>query len=151
VGDDALKKQYRSILYFNTASLPDKAVITKVTLSIRKAGVTGTPFATLGNLVADMKKGYFGLAALETGDFNAIGTPSSAVGRLAVTSDPNWYQMGLSPLNFKYINLTGVTQFRLRFEKDDDNDKIADLIAFYAGDESNPLWKPVLGIEYYVP
>jgi hypothetical protein len=47
--------------------------------------------------------------------------------------------------------LTGITQFRLRFEKDDDNDKIADIIAFYAGDEANALWRPVLGIEYYVP
>ena len=42
LGDDAAKKQYRGILSFGTgAGLPDTAVITKVTLKVRKSGVTG--------------------------------------------------------------------------------------------------------------
>ena len=50
---------------------------------------------------------------------------------------------------FKYVNLAGATQFRLRFMKDDDNDKKGDFISFYAGDdETNP---PRLYIEFYVP
>jgi hypothetical protein len=150
VGDDANKKQYRSILHFDTASLPDKAVITTATLNIKKAGISGAPFATLGDLLADIKKGYFGLAALELGDFNALGMPNGAVGKFTATSDPSWYRLGLSPLNFQYVNLTGVTQFRLRFAKDDDNDKIADVIAFYAGDAALAD-RPQLLIEYYVP
>src|SRR5687768_967004 len=39
LGDTAKKQQYRAILSFNTASLPDNAVITKMTLKIKKQGV----------------------------------------------------------------------------------------------------------------
>jgi putative multiple sugar transport system substrate-binding protein len=151
VGDDAKNKQYRSLLYFDTASLPNNAVITKTTLQIKKAGETGIT-ATLGDLVADMKKGFFGLSPLELADFNAAGAPINTAGKFSEIVDianPNWYQLTLSPANFKYINLAGVTQFRLRFAKDDNNNKTADFISFYAGDDATD--KPQLIIEYYVP
>ncbi len=45
LGDAAGNRQYRSILSFNTIDLPDNAVITKVTLRIRKQLVVGSdPF-----------------------------------------------------------------------------------------------------------
>ena len=97
-----------------------------------------------------MKKGFFGLAALELGDFNALGSSSRDVGRFTVTADPSWYQLRLGSANSSYINLTGVTQFRLRFTNDDNNDKIADFISFYAGDAALAN-RPQLLIEYYVP
>ena len=61
VGDDAANKQYRAILSFNTAPLPDNAVITSVTLKIRRQGSAGAanPFLTLGNIAVDIKKGNF--------------------------------------------------------------------------------------------
>jgi hypothetical protein len=49
----------KAILYFKTSPLPDTAVITKVTLKIKKSSVAGTdPFTTHGSLVADIRKGY---------------------------------------------------------------------------------------------
>jgi len=149
VGDDALKRQYRSILYFDTTNLPDKAVITQVTLLVRKESVMGDPLATLGNLVADIKKGYFGLAPLELRDFNAAAEPVNT-GKLSAVPGSDWYQLKINPLHFKYINVFGATQFRLRFTRDDDNDKFADFISFYAGDAATAD-QPQLLIEYHAP
>ena len=149
VGDDAKNKQYRSLLYFD-ASLPNDAVLYKVIVKIKKAAMAGTdPFTTHGNLVADVKKGSFGLSPLELTDFNAAGAPISSAGSFSDIGG-GWYQLTLSPANFKYINLGGVTQFRLRFTKDDDNDKKADYISFYAGDAASTD-RPQLIVEYYVP
>jgi hypothetical protein len=149
VGDDTRNKQYRSLLYFDTASLPNNAVLSKVIVKIKKAGVAGTdPFTTHGNLIADMKKGFFGLSPLELTDFNAAAAPINTAGKFSDITG-GWYQLTLSPANFKYINLGGVTQFRLRFTKDDDNDKTADFTSFYSGDdETNP---PQLIVEYTTP
>jgi hypothetical protein len=137
VGDDSRNKQYRSLLYFDTASLPDKAVITKVVLSVKKLGTAGAnPFATHGNLVADMKKGFFGLAPLELADFNAAGEPINSTSIFRTSDGGTWYQLTVNSLHFKYVNLYGTTQFRLRFTKDDDNDKIADFISFHPGGDA---------------
>jgi hypothetical protein len=143
VGNDARTRQYRSILHFDTASLPENAIITNVTLQIKKAS-DGTP--TPGDFVADIKKGFFGLASLELGDFNAAAEPINNAGRFVVTSDPNGYWLTLSSVNFKYINLFGATQFRLRFTKDDK----AGYISFYAGDAALSN-QPQLSVEYWVP
>jgi hypothetical protein len=43
----------------------------------------------------------------------------------------------------------GVTQFRLRFTKDDDNDKTADFISLYAGEDATNA--PQLIVEYSLP
>ncbi len=41
LGDDMLRKQYRSLLSFATFSLPDNAIITKVTLNVKRQGLVG--------------------------------------------------------------------------------------------------------------
>ncbi|MDO9299949.1 MAG: hypothetical protein Q7T89_01135, partial [Anaerolineales bacterium] len=149
VGDDAKNKQYRSLLYFDTASLPNNAALSKVIVKIKMANTIGTdPFSTHGSLIADMKNGFFGLSPLELTDFNAAGAPISSAGKFSEIGG-GWYQLTLSPANFKYINLSSATQFRLRFTKDDDNDKKADFISFYAGDDATNL--PQLIVEYTVP
>ncbi len=52
LGDNAADKQYRSILSFNTAGLPDNAVITRVRFRVKRHSVTGTilfpPMVTSG-------------------------------------------------------------------------------------------------------
>jgi hypothetical protein len=151
LGDDAKNKQYRSLLHFDTAKLPDNAVITRVTQSIKKSSPTAALPTTLGDLVADMKKGFLGLAPLELGDFNAAGAPINTAGRFTVTTDSNWYRLTLSSVDIKYVKLFGITQFRLRFTKDDDNDKFADLISLYSGDTSTEADRPQLIVEYWVP
>ena len=61
-----------------------------------------------------------------------------------------WYVASLSPVAYPYINRTGITQLRLRFQTDDDNDAVADFIRFYSGN-AVAANRPVLVIEYYVP
>jgi hypothetical protein len=133
LGDDAAKKQYRSILSFNTA-LPANAAITKVTLKIKKQGQIGlNPFATLGNILVDIKKGAFSNNnALQLGDFNVAASKSS-IGTIRNTPVSNWYSVNLLNTSFSFINKAGVTQLRLRFAKDDNNNKVADYLKFFSG------------------
>jgi hypothetical protein len=56
----------------------------------------------------------------------------------------------LKPAAYPFVNRTGVTQFRLGFQTDDDNDAVADIIKFHNGN-STAANRPVLVIEYYVP
>ena len=52
---------------------------------------------------------------------------------------------------FAYINKTDVTQLRLRFQKDDNDDSRADFLKFHSGNASTISNCPQLIIEYYVP
>ena len=152
LGDDASDRQYRSILSFGTSGLPDNAVITKVTLKIRKQGLVGTdPFTTHGNIRVDMRKGAFGGSnALQLLDFQAA-VSMNAAGTIKNTPSSGWYSVTFNSSAFTYINLTGVTQFRLRFSIDDNNDNGADYLKFYSGNYSSVSLHPLLVIEYYVP
>ena len=152
VGDDDNNRQYRPIISFNTSKLPDIATIKKVTLKIKKIGVTGTnPFTTHSSLLADIKKGYFDLPGIRPADFEAVAT-KTGVGKFRLGSPTGWYQLVLGSTYFQYINLTGVTEFRLRFSLDDNNDLDADTVSFYSGDATTALFnRPVLIIEYVVP
>jgi CSLREA domain-containing protein len=152
LGDDANNKQYRSILHFNTSSLPDNAVITKVILKIKRHSVFGTnPFTTHLKIAFDIRTGAFGNnAALQGIDFQAAPSKPN-IGVFANNPTPaGWYASNLKPVDYPFINLTGITQFRLGFLTDDDNDFLADYIRFYSGN-SAAANRPVLVIEYYVP
>jgi len=154
LGDDAGNRQYRLILSFNTSDLPDNAVITKVTLKIKKQGLVGTdPFTTHGNILVDIRKGAFGGSnALQLTDFQAAASTSkNAAGTIRNTPSSGWYSVTFNSSAFTYINLTGVTQFRLRFAIDDNNDHGADYLKFYSGNYSSVSLHPLLVIEYYVP
>jgi hypothetical protein len=152
LGDDDKDRQYRAILSFNTAALPDNAVITKVTLRIRKQGSVGTnPFTILGGLRVDIRKPYFGTATgLQINDFQAAATISVA-STFKTTPVFNWYNAIIGSTGFPYINKTGTTQFRLRFAKDDNDDMGADYMKFLSGNIADIGLRPALVIEYYVP
>jgi hypothetical protein len=51
---------------------------------------------------------------------------------------------------FTHIDKTGLTQFRLRFRRDDDNDSSADYLKLFSGNAPANR-RPQLIIEYYVP
>ena len=153
LGDDALNEQYRSILSFNTSALPDNAVITSVTLKIRRAGLVGSnPFNTLGNIVVDIRKGAFsGNAALQLTDFQALPGQSAA---MFIPNNPvgGWYSKSLGSAYFRFINLAGLTQFRLRFTKNSNNNLTADFLKFFSGDFlTTPGYRPTLVIIYRLP
>ncbi len=95
LGDDAANKQYRSILSFSTgAGLPDTAVITAVTLKVRKQGITGggNPVTTFLGFMLDIKKGFFGTTMLQTGDFQAV-TGHAAYGPFKPALVSGWYSI----------------------------------------------------------
>lgn len=152
LGDESTRRQYRSLLSFNTGSLPDNAVITRVTLKIRKMGVVGIdPFTILGRLKVDVRKPFFGInPGLAAGDFQAA--PGRAVvGIFGNTPINNWYTAVIGSVGYPYINKTGTTQFRLYFTNDDNNNSVADYMKFFSGNYATVSARPTLIIEYFVP
>jgi len=152
VGDNAQDYQFRAFLHFPTSTLPDNAAILQITLKIRKLSVTGTdPFTTHQNLLVDIRSGPFsGSNALQTGDFQAPASLSS-VGIFPNAPSGGWYSSVLDGSAFPYVSLTGITQFRLAFQLDDNDDLSADTIKFYSGNYGDLAYRPQLHIQYYVP
>jgi hypothetical protein len=154
LGDDAARKQYRGILSFSTgASLPDTAVITKVTLKVRKQGIFGggNPVTTFKGFMVDIKRGYFGTSALQAADFQTAASKTYGPFKPAPVGD--WYTIDLTGGN-TYINklstASGLTQIRLRFYLDDNNNNTSNYLNLYSGNASSS-YRPQLVIEYYVP
>jgi hypothetical protein len=151
LGDDGANRQFRAILSFNTASIPDTATITSVKLKIERQGLAGTnPFTTHGALRIDIRKPFFGAAStLALSDFQAGATKLNA-GQFSSTpvSGGSAYQAVLPSTSFQYINKTGLTQFRLRFTLDDNNDFGPDNMRFFSGDYSVVSERPELEVQY---
>ncbi len=158
LGDDATRKQYRAILSFYTAGLPDNAVITYATLTLyRKVIVpTGTnPFNIFQGLLIDVRKGFFSSsAALQAADFQAPAN-KLALGPYNSTPMGAAHAFSLPSTIFTYINkgttYGGLTQLRLRFKLDDNNNIKANYISFYSGNYGTASFRPVLTIKYYLP
>jgi hypothetical protein len=153
VGDNSFNQQYRAILSFKTGSLPDGAVIDKVSLKIRRGAIVGTnPFTTHKPLMADIKAGYFGSSAmLQVADFQATASINNAGSFKLVPGTSNIYNMDLNKLYYGFINKTSLTQFRLRFVLDDNNDMGADYANIYGGEAAISSYRPVLIIQYHLP
>jgi hypothetical protein len=155
LGDDATRKQYRGILSFNTGpSLPDNAVITGVTLKVRQQAILGggNPVTMFQGFMFDIKKGFFGTtSALQTGDFQAAA--SAAYGPSAPAPVGGWYSFNLTSAK-AYVNKlatgSGLTQIRLRFKLDDNNNAIANYLSLFSGN-APAANQPQLVITYIVP
>lgn len=155
LGDDSSNRQYRAILSFDTSSLPDTAIISSAVLKLRQSRkpVGVNPFNILGNLWLDVRKGIFSNAAtLQLRDFNALTTTVKA-GSFSKTPVNGWYSISLNTAGRSSINTTtlssGLTQLRLYFAIDDNNNHTADFIQFFS---SNSLSnKPILTITYMIP
>jgi hypothetical protein len=154
LGDDAARKQYRSILSFSTGSvLPDTAIITKVTLKIYRQGVIGggNPVTAFQGFMVDIKNGVFGTSALQVTDFQALA--SKSYGPFIPSLAGNLYIINLTS-GKAYINRLGtnggLTQMRLRFKVDDNNNGIANYLSLHSG-SANVLYRPWLEVQYYMP
>jgi hypothetical protein len=152
LGDDALRKQYRSVLSFATgASLPDTAVITKVTLRIKQQGITGglaNMVTAYQGFIADIKNGSFGTTALQASDFQAAGT---SYGPLVVALSSGWYNIDLTTAKADVNKLStnsGLTQIRLRFKLHDNNNSTANYLSLFSGN-ADAASRPQLVVEYY--
>lgn len=157
LGDNGQDRQYRAILHFPTASLPDNAVITQVILMIQLETVGGTnPFLTHRNIWVDIRQGAFGsfgpfqIGALQAADFQA---PASLYTAGWIQNNPvgGWYWTTLDGKAYSYVNLVGATQLRLGFQYDDDEDLREDYLSFFSGNYSVQTARPQLSVKYYVP
>ena len=153
LGDDATKRQSLGILSFNTSPLPDNAIITAVTLKLQKAGIVGggDPVTVFLGFVADVRKGTFGLASLQASDFQTLA--SKSYGPFSIAPVNNWYSINLAAAS-SYINPlatnSGMTQIRLRFKLDDNNNAVANYLQLYSGNAAAAN-RPQLVITYYLP
>jgi len=159
LGDNNTDYQYRSILAFDTSALPNNAVVTGITLYIKRQTIVGTNPFTIYNpghkkglnlLKVDMQAGYYhDDPTLEKFDFHAVGSRGN-VGRFIKTPAAGWWRAPLRAVSNPLLNLIGTTQFRLRFDLDDNDDMSADYISFYTGNASFSD-RPELIVDYYIP
>lgn len=155
LGDDAKNRQYRAVLSFNTASLPDTAVVQSAVLKIKQSGspVGVNPFTVLGSLWADIRQGPFGGSpSLQLADFN-IAASAVKVGAFSSTPVGGWYSDTLNAAGRSKVNRSGLTQFRLYFATDDNNNFAANLMKFISGNGSGASagLRPILEIKYSLP
>jgi hypothetical protein len=149
-GDNSSNERIRSILSFDTSSLPDGAKIVSATLRLRRGNVVGTdPFTTKGFCYVDVKggSGFNNNTALSEEDFQA---PADLV-RVATMSAPannlDWSE-GQFTAGLNKINTTN-TQLRVYFLKaDTDTNGLDDLMCFYSGECTNSTYRPQLVIVY---
>jgi predicted extracellular nuclease len=153
LGDTSSRMQYRSILSFDTSSLPDNAVITKVTLKLMQEKVVGggDPVSAFQGFLIDIRKGTIGTSALQALDFQAA--TNATYGPFITAPIANWFSFDMTTAKL-YVNRmatgSGLTQFRLRFQLDDDNNALANYLTLYSGN-AGPLRRPQLIIEYHLP
>ncbi len=150
IGDTHMRQQLRGLLSFDTSSLPDTVTITKVTLRLNYAGVTGgNPFSTHGNMLIDVRSGWFGASQeLQAGDFSVAAT-QLGIGQVSRETATRYSATWTSGMTTR-VNKRGLTQLRLYFSKKYDNDWMIDTINFYDG-AATTARRPVLIVEYIVP
>lgn len=157
LGDNAAKKQYRGVLSFATgAALPDTAVITGIIFKARKQGTVGSgnPVTAFKGIIVDIKNGFFGtLPGLQVSDFQ-VGANKSFGPFTPTLSGSGWYSINLTG-GKDYINKLvgngGLTQIRLRFKLDDNNNAVANTLGLFSGNTVTVTDRPQLIIQYYLP
>jgi hypothetical protein len=152
VGDDKNNRQYKSIVSFDTSSIPDNATIVSARLRIQRGTLSGTsPFTTHGALWADIRTGGFNNnVALETADFQAPATAAQVVSLSNAIANGAASEGDLNSAGLTAINKTGVTQLRLYFNLDDDNDKANDALGYYPSETTSAAARPQLLVNYFV-
>ncbi len=150
VGDAAADQQFKSVVSFDTSSIPDGATITSATLRLVRGSLTGTnPFTTHGACQIDVVNGSFGgSATLVSADFQAAATVTGA-GTLSNPATNGAASTGtLNAAGLAAVNKTGRTQLRLAFTLDDNDDSGADYVGLYSGDNATAGNRPTLTIVY---
>jgi poly(hydroxyalkanoate) depolymerase family esterase len=152
VGEN-LDRADRGILSFDTSSLPDGAVITGVQVKLFYSQTPfGTPWTTLGTLVADVQNGCLGAScALAAADWEAAPSLAAAATFAAPSSSLIGTQVTgtFAGTGLAFVSLTGTTQLKLRFTINRDGDGGSDYVVFAGGDYTTTTYRPVLVVTYH--
>jgi serine/threonine protein kinase len=153
VGDDiSAGRQFKGFLSFDTASIPDNAIILSAEVRLRRSGSAGIPY-NLGQIHVDIapKGGFSGDLSLGIGDF-AASVASINVATLSETnSNGTWSMALLDEAGVNALDRQGVTQFRLYFTLPNDGNGDRDWINFSAGDHPTDSFHPQLIVQYELP
>ena len=150
-GDDSTDRQYKTIVSFDTSSIPDGATIVAATLKLRRGAVVGTdPFTTHGTCFVDIKggAGFNSSTSLQTGDFQAAADAVQVATMSATAANGDWSTGALNAAGRGFINKIGRTQLRVYFSLDDNDDLSADYIGWYGGNDAAATNRPVLEVTY---
>ena len=74
--------------------------------------------------------------------------PRSTARGSAAAANGNWSTGSLNAAGLAAISKTGTTQLRVYFAIDNDNNRRADYIGYYAGDNSTSANRPQLVVAY---
>ncbi|HLG16603.1 MAG TPA: choice-of-anchor B family protein [Blastocatellia bacterium] len=151
VGDDNQRKQYKTIVSFDTSSIPDGAAILSVTLRLRRGTFAGVnPFNTFGTCWVDVQSGsgFSGSTTLQAGDFQAVATALQGASLSNAANNLDWSEGSLNAAGLAAINKTGKTQLRIYFALDDNNNSANDYIGYYSGNNSTAANRPQLVVVY---
>jgi hypothetical protein len=149
-GDERKNKQFKGILSFDTASIPDGATVQSVTLRVRRGALVGTsPFTTHGSLSADVRNGGFnGNVALEAADFQAAATATAVCTLSNAAANGDWSECTFNAAGLAAINKAGKTQVRIAFTLDDNNDRGDDYMGYYSANNATAANHPQLVVTY---
>jgi hypothetical protein len=152
IGGFGVEEGYRTVVSFNTASLPDNAEIWSATLELTRGPIKGgDPFEWGGDCNIDIANPYFGgSTTLVASDWDAAPSAFSIAslpeaGEEEGTVTSTEFDAG----GMSNINLTGTTQFRIGFSVITNGDVIDDWLRFYSGETTGK--EPKLIIIYTTP
>ncbi len=150
IGDTNVDEQYKSIVSFDTSSIPDTATITAATLRLVRGTISGTsPFTTHGSCVADISTGGFGgSTAFAFADWQAAATANQVATMSSPASNGSASTGALNAAGLAAVNKTGTTQLRVYCTLDDNDDLGYDYIGFYPGETRTVVNRPQLTVTY---
>lgn len=150
-GDTSTDQQIKSILSFDTSSMPDTSCVLDARLSLKRGTAVGTnPFLTHGLLRVDIQTGGFNAnVALEAADFQAAATVSTVCVLSNAPANGNLSECFFTnPAAMAAINRTGKTQMRIYFQSDDNDDLSNDYIGYWSGETATAGDRPTLILSF---
>jgi peptidoglycan/xylan/chitin deacetylase (PgdA/CDA1 family)/diacylglycerol kinase family enzyme len=149
LGDDDFNRQYKSILSFNTAALPDNAVILAVRLELTRGSTTGTDaFTTHGAARVDIKAiGFNGNKTLQLADYQVAADATDVATFTSQGDIGTVYGINLGATALSKVSLANTTQLRLSLTLDDNNDTESTYVGFHSGGSTATL-APKLIVTY---
>ncbi len=155
VGDTASRQQMMGVLSFDLTGIPANATIQSATLRLYRTSGIGTP-ASLGALTASLRipqTPFFGpTQGLEFADFESFAHIPNVATFAPLPLNNQYIEVPLTAGGRAFLNKGGVTQFKINFALDDNNNLLSDQITFASGNfgVGQPA-RPRLLITYLAP